>query len=96
MKPSEPQIPKANMSLWLSRLQLVVLVSLLAVLMYLLFAGFAPDAQSIEKLFVGIRNSSFGLPIVIAVFVIMGMLAVPQFVLIAACVFAFIASPNEL
>ncbi|MCF6292881.1 MAG: VTT domain-containing protein [Robiginitomaculum sp.] len=89
MKPSEPQIPKANMSLWLSRLRLVVLLSLLAGLLYLLLSGFAPDAQAIEKSLVGIRDSSFGLPTVIAIFVIMGMLAVPQFVLIAACVFAF-------
>ncbi|MBL4617516.1 MAG: TVP38/TMEM64 family protein [Robiginitomaculum sp.] len=89
MKKLTSQTPKSNMSLWLSRLRLVIFLILLAGLVYLLFTGFAPDAQSIEKLLLEIRGNPFSFPTVIVTFVVMGMIAVPQFVLIAACVFAF-------
>lgn len=77
------------MSMWLNRLRLIVFLGLLAGLTYLLLVGFAPDAQAVEQLLVVIRNNSFGLATVIAIFVAMGIIGVPQFVLIAASVFAF-------
>lgn len=89
MKQPTSQTIQSIMRIWFSRLRLAVFVGLLAGLVCLLLTGFAPNAQSIENLLAGIRENSLSLPTVIAVFVVMGIVGVPQFVLIAACIFAF-------
>lgn len=74
---------------WFPRIQLGLFLLVLAIPVYFLMVGHGPDSDKVTQLLASIKDDSLGLPMVITVFVVMGLVGVPQFVLIAASVFAF-------
>jgi len=80
---------KAIPAKWVKQLRLTVLLGLLLVLLYLLVSGFGPDRQVIEGLLYTVKESALGLPTVIAVFLVLGLIGTPQFLLIGASIFVF-------
>ncbi|VAV90407.1 hypothetical protein MNBD_ALPHA06-146 [hydrothermal vent metagenome] len=72
-----------------TKARLVLFVGLLALLLFLLFSGFAPGAEKIEQLLAAVQENHLGLATVILVFVVMGLVGTPQFVLIGASVLVF-------
>ncbi len=87
MTSPEPQKPETG--IWINRLRLGLFLALFGLLILLLLVGFGPAPEKIESILQALRQDERGLPAVIMVFVVMGLIGVPQFVLITGAIIAF-------
>ena len=76
---------RAWRTIWVS----LALLGGVAVLMILGRSGAFGFADHIDEQLAGLRNSPWGLPATIVVFILTAFIAAPQFVLMAACIVAF-------
>ncbi|PHR59208.1 MAG: hypothetical protein COA47_09585 [Robiginitomaculum sp.] len=87
---------KPETGIWINRLRLGLFLALFGLLIILLIVGFGPAPEKIEALLQALRQDERGLPAVIMVFVVMGLVGVPQFVLITGSIIAFGPSTGAL
>ena len=76
---------RAWRTIWVS----LALLGIVAVLMILGKSGAFGFADHIDEQLAGLRNSPWGLPFTVVVFILSAFVAAPQFVLMAACIVAF-------
>ena len=76
---------RAWRTIWVS----LALLGGVGVLMILGKSGAFGFADHIDEQLAGLRNSPWGLPATIAVFILTAFVAAPQFVLMGACIVAF-------
>lgn len=92
------QMPKSKSRLrhWLNEMRLGLLLVMAVFLLWFILSGNVPGPEQVKDLLAGLSGKPWVWPAVIALFVVMSTMGVPQFVLIAGAVLAFGAMQGAL